>query len=72
MITVDRPINVLLVKKLADDTVETINSKEEKEYIFTYFSYGIVAIIQKWIEKDCIDDIEKIVNIIKKAIGYEN
>ena len=44
----------------------------EKEYIFSYFSLGLVAIIQKWIEKDCIDDIEMIASIMKKVIRYEN
>ena len=46
-------------------------TNDEKEYIFSYFSLGIVAIIQKWVEKDCIDDIDKIASIIKKVIGYE-
>lgn len=47
-------------------------NESEKEYIFSYFSLGLVAIIQKWIEKDCIDDIEMIANIMKKVIRYEN
>ena len=46
--------------------------EEEKEYVFAYFSYGLVAIIEKWIEKDCKDDIYKIANIMKKLIGYTN
>lgn len=45
---------------------------EEKEYIFAFFSFGLVAIIQKWIENDCKDDIFKIANIMKKVIGYQN
>ena len=44
---------------------------EEKEYVFTYFSSGVLAIIDKWIEKDCMDDVYKISEIIKKVIGYE-
>ena len=44
----------------------------EKEYIFSYFSLGLVALIQKWIEKDCQDDIEMIASIMKKVIRYEN
>ena len=44
----------------------------EKEYIFSYFSLGLVAIIQKWIEKDCVDDIKTIANIMKKVIKHEN
>lgn len=45
---------------------------EEKEYIFAYFSFGLVAIIQKWIENDCEDDPYKIAEIMKKVIRYEN
>ena len=68
--------NQLAFQKLYENLFSVILDKygvvkEEKEYIFTYFSYGIVAIIQKWIEKDCVDDIERIVSIIKKVIGYE-
>lgn len=44
---------------------------EEKEYVFVYFSFGVLAIIDKWIEKDCKDDVYKIANLIKKLIGYE-
>ena len=43
---------------------------DEKEYVFTYFSFGLVAIIEKWIEKDCEDDILKIAGIMKNVIGY--
>lgn len=43
---------------------------EEKEYVFVYFSFGVLAIIDKWIEKDCEDDIYKVVGLIKKLIGY--
>ena len=45
--------------------------KKEKEYIFSFFSFGLVAIIQKWIENDCKDDITLICNIMKKVISYE-
>lgn len=44
---------------------------DEQEYIFSYYSLGLVAVIQKWIEKDCIDDVSKIANIMKKVINYE-
>ena len=47
-------------------------AKEEQEYIFSYFSLGLVAIIQKWIEKDCVDEVEKIASIMKKVVRYEN
>ena len=38
---------------------------DEQEYIFSYYSLGLVAVIQKWIEKDCIDDVNKIANNYK-------
>ena len=47
-------------------------SKEEKEYVFVYFSFGLVAVIQKWIENDCKDDVERLVKIMKSVIGYKN
>ena len=43
----------------------------EQEYIFSFFSYGLVAIVEKWIENDCIDDISIIDNIMKNVIGYK-
>ena len=43
----------------------------EQEYVFAYFSFGLVAIIEKWIEKDCVDDINMIANIMKNVIGYQ-
>lgn len=45
-----------------------------KEYIFSYFSFGLVAVIQKWIENDCKDDIEEMAKLMRNLIGhsYEN
>ena len=28
-------------------------SDDEKEYVFAYFCFGVLAIVDKWIEKDC-------------------
>ena len=63
----------LLYKELFSKILDKYGvEKLEKEYIFSYFSLGLSAIIQKWIEKDCQDDIEMIANIMKKVIRYEN
>jgi AcrR family transcriptional regulator len=43
----------------------------EQEYIFSFFSYGLVAIVEKWIENDCSDEISTIANIMKNVIGYK-
>ena len=63
-----RTLNNELFSKILDKYyVET----REQEYVFAYFSFGLVAIIEKWIEKDCVDDINMIANIMKNVIGYQ-
>lgn len=47
-------------------------SKQEKDYVFSYYTSGVVAIIKKWIENDCIEDISFITNLIIKLIAYQN
>ena len=62
----------IMYEKLFSKILEIYKVPEdEKEYVFSYYSFGLVAIIQRWIENNCSDDIEKIVNIMKKVIGYE-
>ena len=50
--------------------VFNVNDKE-KPYIFEYFTKGVVAIINKWIEKNCEDSIEFIYNLIINCVGYK-
>ena len=45
-------------------------SDEEKEYVFAFFSFGILAVVNKWLERDCVDDVTKIAEYMKKFIGY--
>lgn len=45
---------------------------EDKEYIFAYYTQGTLAIILKWVEKDCVDSIEKISKLIIEVINYKN
>ena len=47
-------------------------SKQERDYVFTYYTSGVVAVIQKWINNDCIEDISFITNLIIKLIAYKN
>lgn len=44
--------------------------EENKKYVFSFFSFGLVAVIQTWIENDCKDEITKITSIIKDLIGF--
>lgn len=62
-----------LYHELFDEILNKFGVKEnEKEYVFSYFSYGVLAIVNKWIENDCNEEIEAIVNLIKRLIGYRN
>ncbi len=64
-------------QKLYDELFSIILDKygvpeEDKEYVFSFFSFGLVAIIQKWIENDCKDDIEKMAKLMKDLISHNN
>ena len=45
---------------------------EDKEYIFAFYTQGTLAIILKWVENDCKDEIEKISKLIIEVINYKN
>lgn len=46
--------------------------EDEKQYVFSFYTQGTLAIIMKWIENDCRDEIDRIVSIIIDLIGYNN
>ena len=74
----DKPLvfnNQQTLKKMYNEVFSCILdkygvSKVEKEYVFVYFSLGLVAVIQKWIENDCKDDIDDMAKLIKNLIGH--
>lgn len=41
-------------------------SKQEQKYVFAFYTQGTVAIIGKWLEDNCRDDIDMIINIIAR------
>ena len=44
----------------------------EKKYVFAFYTQGTVAIIGKWIEGDCRDDMDMIIDLIMKhTLAYE-
>jgi len=45
--------------------------EKEKLYIFEYFTKGVVAIIKKWIEKECEDSVDFITKLIIDCVGYK-
>lgn len=46
--------------------------EEDKEYIFTFFTSGILAIILKWLGTDCSESIDRISDIIMSLISYNS
>ena len=45
--------------------------EDMKKYVFTYFTEGVLAVIMKWVEHDCIDDVDVICNMIINLVGYK-
>ena len=41
-------------------------SEQEKKYVFAFYTQGTVAIIGEWLESNCRDDIDMIVNLIMR------
>lgn len=62
-----------LYKSLFNTILEKYGVIEDyKEYVFAYYTQGTLAIVLKWIEKNCIDPIEKIAQFIIDTINYKN
>lgn len=47
-----------------------VEGEKERIYNLEFFTGGIMSIINKWIELDCITEIDELVDIIKNCIGY--
>ncbi len=41
-------------------------SEREKKYVFAFYTQGTVAIIGKWLEDNCQDDIDMIIDLIEQ------
>lgn len=63
-------INKELYRNLCDKLLREYNIKnDEMEFACAYFNYGVLAIIDKWVESDCKEDVSKIANLIIKLIS---
>lgn len=40
--------------------------KPTKEYVFAFYTQGTVAIIGKWLEGNCRDDVDMIIDLIMR------
>ncbi len=41
-----------------------------KKYVFTYFTEGVLSIIMKWLEYDCVDENDLICDTIINMVGH--
>ena len=63
-------INIELYRNLFDKLSRKYNIKnDEMEFACAYFNYGVLAIMDKWVESDCKEDVSKIANLIIKLIS---
>lgn len=62
-----------MYKEIFEPALQKYNlPKNDAQYIFEFFSKGIIAIVIKWINLDCKDDIEYIQNLIMDCVDYKN
>ena len=47
-----------------------VNNETKKIYNLEFFTQGVAGIIRKWIELDCITEVDEIVEIIKACVGF--
>ncbi|MBR2909581.1 MAG: TetR/AcrR family transcriptional regulator C-terminal domain-containing protein [Clostridia bacterium] len=43
--------------------------EKEKPYVFEFFTKGVVAVVKKWIEKECEDSVDFITQLIINFVG---
>ncbi len=42
--------------------------ERDREYVMTFYIRGLMAIIAKWLERDCADSIEQIIAVIERCV----
>ena len=43
----------------------------EKPYVFEFYSRGTLAVVMKWLENDCRDEIDFVMKLIIRMVGYD-
>ena len=46
--------------------------ESEKPYIFAFYTEGTLAMVMKWVERGCVDEIDSLVNTIVAVVGNQN
>ena len=56
-----------LYREIFDVALTNFKVKEkEKKYIFAFYTEGVIGIIKRWVENDCNDEIDFIIDIIER------
>ena len=56
-----------LYKDIFDIALTNFKVKEEeKKYMFSFYTEGVIGIIKRWLEADCNDEIDLIISIIER------
>lgn len=64
---VDKVFKEMHGKFFAPIMQKFINSPNEAAYIFEFFTKGTLAVIMKWVEDDCRDDVQSIIQLIVRC-----
>ncbi len=48
-----------------------IKEETKKVYTLEFFTEGVVGIIHKWLDLDCVTPIEELIGIITSCVGYD-
>ena len=43
----------------------------EKPYVFEFYSRGTLAVVMKWLENDCRDEIDFVMELIIRMVGHD-
>ena len=49
-----------------------INDETKKTFYLEFFTQGVSAVVEKWIELDCVTEIDELIKIVKDCVGYNN
>lgn len=47
-----------------------VTNEHQRIFRLEYYTRGVVAIINKWVELDCAMPIEELINLVRDCIGY--
>ena len=46
-------------------------NEQEKPYVFEFYARGTLSVVMKWLENDCKDEIDFVMKLIIRTVGYD-